>query len=309
MHWTGTGTAVRSVEEAESGPLSIMPVRSRRSLSRVSGRRTGRISQPVESPELLPRRLSRPPGPTIAPAPGQLVVTAALVALTSLATAVVMAQGIRHLDTTPGPDTTPYLADAPRGPVRVPPLGRIGGRGASVLGGDVSNQVGPVSPDLSGPVRGAPGPLSGGGSPDAATPGRLLSNDPSAGTGPSGPRRTDTVVGGSVPGDAGPLIGGGGPLGGPLFGGLPHGHHRSGWGRPPGDVPHDRGAGHRAETVPPDRRSAKAALAKPTSAETTSSVPTAAETTAYVIPDETTVDTVTSETADSDVTLSDTEIA
>jgi hypothetical protein len=38
-------------------------------------------------------------------------------------------------------------------------------------------------------------------------------------------------------------------------------------------------------------------------------VPTAAETTAYVIPDETTVDTATSETADSDVTLSDTEIA
>lgn len=307
MHWTGTGTAVRSVDETESGPLSVMPVRSRRPLSLASGR----MSQPVESPQPLPHRLSRLPRLTVAPTPGQLVVTAALVALTSLATAVVMAQGIRHLDTSPGPDTTPYLADAPRGPVRVPPLGRVGGRGASVLG-DVSNQVGPVSPDLKGPAdRGVPGPLSGEGSPYGASPtsGGLLPNDPWAGTGPYDPRRPDTVVGGVIPGGndtgTGPLIGGGSPLGGPLFGDPLHGRHR-GLGQPPEMVPPHRGARHRPDTVPAYQPSAVTTSAETTSvttsADSTSADSTTAETTTYPTADETTVDTATSETADSDAT-------
>lgn len=316
MHWTGTGTAVRSAEEAESGPLSVMPVRTRRSLSGISGRRTARIVRPAESLEPLPHGLFRPPGLTIALAPRQIVVTAALVALTSLATAVVMAQGVRHLDTSPGPETTPYLADAPRGPVRVPPLDPIGGSGASVPG-DVSNQVGPVSPDRKGPAgEGVPGPLSGKGSrngalPDSVVPGMPL-DDPTAGTGPYDPHGPDTVVGGVLPGGngtgTGPLIGGGGPLGGPLFRGLLPGRHWSGPGTPPGHVPHDRGAGHRRDTVPTDRPpTADRTLAGTTSEATTS--PTTSETMTSPITVEATVDIATAETADSSTTLSDTGTA
>ncbi|MGH3655310.1 MAG: hypothetical protein ACRDUA_01500 [Micromonosporaceae bacterium] len=50
----------------------------------------------------------------------QLPIVAALVAVTSFATALVVAQGARQLDISPRQATTPYLAARPSGPVRVP---------------------------------------------------------------------------------------------------------------------------------------------------------------------------------------------
>ena len=61
------------------------------------------------------------PGSATTISKGQLTVLSALVAVTSLATALVVSHGVLGLDSTPGGPTTPYLASQPDGP-RLSPI-------------------------------------------------------------------------------------------------------------------------------------------------------------------------------------------
>lgn len=91
----------------------------------------------------------------------QTLAVMALVALTWLATTVVMAQGARHLDTGPARNTTPYLAEYPQGPVRAPSVGPTEGR-RSALTVDPEN-------DYSQPPRSRRGQPTAEFSKDAST--------------------------------------------------------------------------------------------------------------------------------------------
>jgi len=120
MHWTGTGTTVHFPGTADPGPPSRMRSRSVAASTRAS-------DCPIRIPAMPPASPV-----TTAPTRGQLLVVAALVTLTSLATTIVMAQGVGYLETDPGPNTTPYLSDDPWGSMHAPSAGTTGGREPSL---------------------------------------------------------------------------------------------------------------------------------------------------------------------------------
>jgi hypothetical protein len=203
MHWTGTGMAVGRTEAGE--PLSAVrpwPTARRRSFAQFR-RASSRLS-PARTPAL-------PPVMT-APTRGQVLMVAALISLTSLATAVVMAQGIGYLDTRPGPGTTPYLSDAPQGPVHAPSTGPTGSQESSVAG-ETLNGRGPgrgpgtpprvEQPDGAVPDRVVPERSPHGGARSDSRPGTVAAS-PGNTSSPAGGTRGGGAANGSVLSDSGP---------------------------------------------------------------------------------------------------------
>lgn len=179
MNWTGVDTAVHSAVVAEPGPPSVM--RPEQGLPPVPVTTARRRSPLLSAAPKTPATPLSPVTPA-SPTPRQVLVVAALVSLTSLATAVVMAQGVRHLDVGPTPGTTPYLADAPHGPIRAPLVGTTAGSHRSSVTGQAPDRPGSAVPDRdAGPGPDALDRLLTGGNPAGTVAGRLLRDDGTSG--------------------------------------------------------------------------------------------------------------------------------